>query len=93
MYSINSILGSSVGSFMLQYPRSVTVLVRLNILNVITYKTFTIYLLFQCGISIKKKIAFRVKRVAEMETEVLFDIYRQGTVMGSSNVSFSVLPH
>lgn len=55
MYSINSILGSSVGSFMLQYPRSVTVLVRLNILNVITYKTFTIYLLFQCGISIKKK--------------------------------------
>lgn len=93
MYSINSVLHSSVGSFMLRYPKSVTVLVMLNILNVITYKTFSLFICFFSVASLsKKKIAFRVKRVAEMETEVLFGIYRQGTVMGSSSVSFSVLP-
>lgn len=55
---------------MLWHSKSVTILDRPNIFNGICKNFFTTYLLFQCGISIKK-IALRLKRLAEMETEVL----------------------
>lgn len=43
-------------------------------------------------LSIKKKMIPRLKGLTEMETEVLLG-YRQDTIMGSSDVSFSVLPY
>lgn len=43
-------------------------------------------------LSKKKKKTPRVEGLTEMETEVVLG-YRQDTVMGSSNLSFSVLPY
>lgn len=73
-----------------RHSKSVTILDRPRIFNVFICKNFFTTDLFQCGISIKKNV-LRLKRLAEMETEVLFLVSAgKVTVMGRTNVSLSV---